>query len=153
MPPSRDYSDQDIAKAIAGIKDGLSYRDVFDLYNVPVSTLVRKMKQANYSKQVCGEGSALSEAEENYLVYWLKHCQDAGFPRQDGALISEVQKILKSDGRPTKFKDGKPGRKWLRLFFGRHPELSHRMPETLQKQRENVTEDTFDLTPLKLCVP
>ncbi len=141
MPPSRDYTDQDIIKAVAGIKDVLSYRDAFQLYNVPLATLVSKMKGTNFSKQVRGEGSTLTEAEENYLVYWLKHCQDAGFPWQDDALVSEVQKIFKSDCRSTKFKDGEPGRKGLRLFFGRQPELSHRTPETLQKHRENVTED------------
>ena len=111
MPPARNYTNQDLVQAIAAVKDGLSYRDAFSLYNVPIATLDRKIKGTNFTKQVRGVGSTLTEAEEKHLVQWLKHCQEAGFPRQDEALVSEVQKILKSDGRTTKIKDGKPGRK------------------------------------------
>ena len=47
MPPSREYSNKDIIKAIAGIKeDGLlSFRDAEDLFNVPVATIKRKTKK------------------------------------------------------------------------------------------------------------
>ena len=45
MPPSREYSNEDIIKATAGIKDGLSFRDEEDLFNVPVATIKRKTKK------------------------------------------------------------------------------------------------------------
>ncbi len=33
MPKSRDYTSQDVARAIAAVKDGLSYREAEDVYN------------------------------------------------------------------------------------------------------------------------
>ena len=66
MPPAKDYTDQDFVRAIAAIKDRLSYRDAFRLYNVPIATLVRKMRGTTFTKQVRGDG--FTEAEENHLV-------------------------------------------------------------------------------------
>ena len=54
MMKSRDYTSQDIARAIIAVKECLSYREASDLYNVPVSTLERKHKNLKFEKQVSG---------------------------------------------------------------------------------------------------
>ena len=46
-----------------------------------------------------------------------------------------VKSIIDKDGRPNPFKQGKPGRKWWRLFRNRHPELSLRKVQHLQLAR------------------
>ena len=73
MPPSQEYANEDIIKAIAAIKDGLSFRDAEDFYNVPLSTLKRKMKQSQFEKQVRGPVQTLTDEEEKYLVSLLGH--------------------------------------------------------------------------------
>ena len=92
MPKSRDYTSQDVVRAIEAVKEGLSYRGASDLYNVSSSTLERKVKNLDFEKQARGPAQTLTVEEEKYLVKWLKHCQDAGFPRQDAALVSEHYK-------------------------------------------------------------
>eukprot|EP00057_Strongylocentrotus_purpuratus_P006778 XP_011661252.1 PREDICTED: uncharacterized protein LOC105436902 [Strongylocentrotus purpuratus] len=48
---------------------------------------------------------------------------------------STVKKILDDDGRPTPFKDNLPGKKWMKEFQHRHPELVMRTPQLLGKER------------------
>ncbi|XP_041477169.1 uncharacterized protein LOC121425224 [Lytechinus variegatus] len=48
------------------------------------------------------------------------------------------------DKRKTPFKEGMPGKKWLRCFFKRHPELSERKPELLGSERAVVTTEKMD---------
>ena len=54
MPPSRDYTNQDIVRAITAVKEGISYRDTFAFYNVPVSTIIRKMNGLNNVCSIIG---------------------------------------------------------------------------------------------------
>lgn len=39
------------------------------------------------------------------------------------------------------FKDGRPGQKWYFSFMRRHPEISLRIPESLDKSRARLTEE------------
>ena len=51
MPKSRDYTSQDVVRAIEAVKEGLSYREASDLYNVPSSTLERKVKNLDFENE------------------------------------------------------------------------------------------------------
>ena len=86
-------------------------------------------------KSLNGPKTVLTTEEEETLVLWLEMTMRAGFPRPDASLLDEVQKIILADGRPHSFVNGRPGRKWLRLFLIRHPEISYRTPESVQKAR------------------
>lgn len=63
-----------------------------------------------------------------------------GIPVEPRQLIDAVQEVIKRDGRPSPFTEGRPGRKWLDLFFKRHPSISLRKPEALGIARGLVTE-------------
>lgn len=78
--------------------------------------------------------------EENLLVSWLKAMAKKGIPIEPRQLTDAVQEVIKRDGRPSPFTEGRPGRKWLDLFFKRHPSISLRKPESLGIARGLVTE-------------
>ena len=49
-----------------------------------------------------------------------------GYGRSRQELANTVKRILDDDERKTPFRDNRPGRSWLNVFFRRHPELSLR---------------------------
>ena len=55
-------------------------------------------------------------------------------------LLDSVQSIVKSDGRPTPFTDGRPGKVWFYAFLKRHPDLGQRNPESICRGRGSLTE-------------
>ena len=59
-----------------------------------------------------GRPTVLTPAEEQLLVSYILHMAVIGFPLTVNDLFTEVQKIVLSDGRKHKMKDGKPGELW-----------------------------------------
>ena len=59
-----------------------------------------------------GQPTVLTPAEEQLLVSYILHMAVIGFPLTVNDLFTEVQKIVMSDGRKHKMKDGKPGELW-----------------------------------------
>lgn len=64
-------------------------------------------------------------------------------PFEKNDLLDTVQKIIKTEKRDNPFKDDRPGRTWLRLFFKRNPYLSLREAETISKGRAVVTKNSI----------
>ncbi|XP_039300746.1 tigger transposable element-derived protein 1-like [Nilaparvata lugens] len=86
-----------------------------------------------------GPKSTLNEEEEGVLVLWIKSMAARGFPVTTAQLIESVQHLIKKLGRENPFKEGKPGRKWLKLFMQRHPTITNRISENLTMSRASVT--------------
>lgn len=53
--------------------------------------------------------------------------------------MSSVADLFSMEPENNPFKNGRPGRKWLVLFLKRHPEISQRIPESINKARAMVT--------------
>ncbi|XP_049786324.1 uncharacterized protein LOC126188757 [Schistocerca cancellata] len=85
-----------------------------------------------------GPSSVLTEAEENLLVSWIHANAKKGFPIKQRTLYETV-----ADGRPTPFKDGRPGEKWFKSFMRRHPDVSERHAESINTVRAAVTEENI----------
>lgn len=58
-----------------------------------------------------------------------------GYGRTNRQIFEMVKKILDKSGRPNPFKNNYPGKDWWHAFLRRHPEVSLRTPEPLQKAR------------------
>ncbi|XP_035700290.1 histone-lysine N-methyltransferase, H3 lysine-79 specific-like [Branchiostoma floridae] len=86
-----------------------------------------------------GRPSILSPEEEGALVVYAKYLAEKGFPptvRVIKALAFEVEKKrAKGRGEEPRFKDSGPGKRWWKGFKGRHPDLSLRSPDQLDKER------------------
>ncbi|KAJ8968814.1 hypothetical protein NQ314_002076 [Rhamnusium bicolor] len=87
-----------------------------------------------------GKYPVLGEEVENRLVEWIKETSRAGFPICREGLIYSVQKLVKEAELNTPFKNGTPGRKWFQLFMSRHPDLSRKQSEYINRARSLVTE-------------
>lgn len=52
-----------------------------------------------------------------------------------------MQKIVLDGNIKTPFKNGKPGQKWYSSFLKRHPEISIRTPESIDKARAKLSKE------------
>ncbi|KAI8487400.1 hypothetical protein Bbelb_348690 [Branchiostoma belcheri] len=86
-----------------------------------------------------GRPSVLTREEEEALVEYSKYLAERGFPltvRVLKALAHQIElKRANSLGESSKFSEAGPGKRWWRGFRRRHPELSLRSPDQLDKER------------------
>lgn len=116
----------------------LSVRKAAQRYNVNYSTLQR-YSSGKYPLR--GPPTELTATEENEITEWVVDMSRRGFPLTQSELKDSVQMYLNRAGRETKFKENRPGQKWLKCFMKRHPVLSIRMAENIDKNRAGVTEN------------
>jgi hypothetical protein len=110
-------------------------------FNVPRSTLKDyvKTKDTDIEKRLnvpLGRKSVLSPETENHLVQYCSHMEKAFY----GLTMKDLQRMAFQlairNNLPHRFSTEKvAGRKLLRVFFKRHPELSVRRPQPLSVAR------------------
>ena len=69
------------------------------------------------------------------LVHWAIEMAAIGYGRTREQLCLTVKAMLDKDGRTNPFRQNMPGKDWWYAFLKRHPEISQRTPEVLQKLR------------------
>lgn len=87
--------------------------------------------------------SVLNFVEEERVANWILAKAKLGFPMHPSTVMDAVQNILKGASRPNKFTDDRPGKKWLKLFLQRHPNIAKRNTEIISKSRASVTEEAI----------
>jgi hypothetical protein len=70
----------------------------------------------------------------------MKDCAKAGFPFDKDGLIYSVKQIVSESKMQTPFKRNIPGNKWYHSFLKRHPDLSEKKAEYINKARATVTQ-------------
>ncbi|KAJ8966811.1 hypothetical protein NQ314_003307 [Rhamnusium bicolor] len=136
-----NYSPSQIKNALEEIRNGMKIQTACKMYNVPRSTIRNKLLgRAPETTGKVGKDPVLGEEVENRLVEWIKETSRAGFPICREGLIYSVQKLVKEAELNTPFKNGTSGRKWFHLFMSRHPDLSRKQSEYINRARSLVTE-------------
>lgn len=135
----RAYSTSQVAKAVDLARNGHSIRRAAATCNVPESTIRIKLKQKRASRNP-GRPPVLTKEEETFIVNWIIGSAKVGFPLDVRRLKTSVAYLFTLSGKINPFNHGIPGRKWLKLFLKRHPNISRRIPSALSKQRTTVTE-------------
>ncbi|XP_022830992.1 uncharacterized protein LOC111359630 [Spodoptera litura] len=140
------WSEEQIKLAIQAVLDGKNgYKSASKTYNVPQTTLERKVNQArkrennilNVKVPLGPITTVFSEEEEQILVTYLKEMEGRLF----GLSTSELQKLAYElavrNNKQHKFNElkEKAGKDWLRGFLHRHPDLSLRKPENTSAAR------------------
>ena len=74
-----------------------------DVCNVPRSTIYDKVNEKSTIDCRSGPNTTLSVEEEKRLADWLIDMSRIGYGRSKQAHLDVVQKIIKADGRPTRF--------------------------------------------------
>ena len=70
---------------------------------------------------------------------------ERGFPLTRKVLASIVKNILKKSKRETLIDTDKgPSKKWVRKFLTRHPDITSRIPDNLERARAEVTQTQID---------
>lgn len=130
------YGLADVKRGEKFVKEGMTYREAHKLSGVPRSVLQRYIK-GGCKPQTLGSGrsSILSTEVEEVLEKCLVARSIMGYPCNRSELKDLVHEYVIANGMITPFSNGKPGNKWYANFMRRHPKLSLKKPEQIQKVR------------------
>ncbi|XP_030851045.1 uncharacterized protein LOC105436902 isoform X1 [Strongylocentrotus purpuratus] len=132
----RGYDQEAMVNAVQRVSLGeISVREASRLYKVPRATLMDKLSYRVPLNCRSGPRPYLTMDEEANIAEWVIRMAKIGYGQTLSDLKQTVKKILDDDGRPTPFKDNLPGKKWMKEFQHRHPELVMRTPQLLGKER------------------
>lgn len=110
-------------------------------FNVPRTTLRHKLSGvAPETSGHVGPQAVLGEQIENELVVWVKKSSRAGFPINKEGILDSVKKIVTKGNLKTPFVNNRPSRSWFDGFMARHPDLSQKHAEYINKSRALITE-------------
>ena len=102
-------------KALAEVKEnGLSVKEAARINGINRTTLMNHLR--NYKDGKVGRPAVLTPEEETIIDHALKKQGEWGFGIDRAAVQTIVMEYLRSAGRHTPFKDGKPGLDWMRSF-------------------------------------
>lgn len=141
-PKRFQYSPSKVERALEAIEGGMKVLTASTVFKVPRTTLRNKLSEksprtsAGYSRY----HSKLGEEVENMLVNWIIECAEMGFPVNKEDLCTSVQKLVNSSNMGKVFgEDNRPGRKWYEGFMKRHPSISQKHAEYVNRARGSVT--------------
>lgn len=135
------YTKEALNQALEAIKSGLSARKAASLYNVPQSTLSRRLRKPEVGKS--GPPTVLSTQMEKRIVDWVLYRSKHGHPVTANNLKDCIKVYVSDMKLQTPFTNDRPGRKWFDAFCKRHPILTLRTPQHLEKERASVTEENL----------
>lgn len=118
------YDASSIDKLLDQIRSGnLTAYQAAKKSGVPRTTLQYRLSSKWKNKGSRGPNTIFTEEEEREIVQQLLNLELRGIPLTQRAVVFKVTKYLKAKPRTTPFKEGQPGKTWVRLFLRRHPEL------------------------------
>lgn len=122
------WTDEELQAALALIENGSTIKAAAQQYVIPYSTL-REWTYTVRTSRKHGPPAVLSPKEEQHLVDYVIAMCDMGFGLTTTALRLKVQEMRST--RWTPFRNGIPGKSWLKWWQKRHPELTLRVAEAL----------------------
>ena len=120
-------------------------------FNVPRKTLDDRLKGRVVHGVKPGVSTVLSAEEESSLVYYLLHMAECGFPLTRTMVKAYAWSLAKRLGSGHRFHpEYGPGDHWWSLFKKRHPELTLRKADSLERNRAGalnpeIVKEYFDL--------
>ncbi|KAJ8953396.1 hypothetical protein NQ318_023513, partial [Aromia moschata] len=137
------YTEDQLQRALFEIREkNMSINKASKEFNVPKTSIIDRMKgRSRPNRRKTGPAPILSIEVEDKLKEWIINIAKCGFPLKKSDLIDTVEKIAKDLGKSHLFTDGKPGQKWYINFMKRHPEISKREAEGVNRARAVITEE------------
>ena len=140
--------DQEVMLAAmkACAEEGLTVYEASKRFGVPRTTFFRRVKARVDPLCSAGRPTSLSREEEMALVHYIKYMHKIRFPVDRSQVINIAWAIeLRRNHETRVFKESGPSLKWWRGLKKRHPELSLRKTELIDRGRyDNATEDVIN---------
>lgn len=125
-----------MSSAFEAVRSGrLSVSSAAKEYNVPRMTLSDRVNGKIPLNAKMGVKTALTTDEESALCSYISYMANRGFPLSIQQLMGFAWCIAKERGREHVFTKSGPSRKWWQGFKKRHPDLSLRRPDALDRGR------------------
>lgn len=143
------WSELNLAAALEAVRTGSSISEASRRYEIPRTTLGLHYRNGNPVKHL-GRKSILSVDQENDLVARIHKLAEIGMPITSKMVRKSVFSYATAMNIPTPFSNESQlaGRKWLKLFFARHPDVARRKaqqmnPARAQKMNKVIVNDYF----------
>ncbi len=145
--PYKKYKPESMNEAIAMVLAGTSIVDAAAANSVPVSTLGDRVRNERAGKSPVRPGPkpVLPFAFERDLVSWVGGMQGCGHPPERPLILSKANRVARKI--PDIVVSAPPvvlTRHWLRRLFDRHPILTDRVAQTINRSRNAVEQADLD---------
>ena len=122
--------------AIKAVSNGESVAKAARDFKVPRKTLDDRVKGRVQHGTTPGPDTVLTPEEERGLKEYLLYMAERGFPLSKKMALVFAWAIAIRSGKDSRFsKETGPGNHWWRNFRARHPELSLRAADNLERSR------------------
>ncbi|CAH0721624.1 unnamed protein product, partial [Brenthis ino] len=143
MPKRKLWDPQAMKKAIEAVRTKeMGYKKAVKLFNVPRATLKDYVKKSDKSVDDIVSGKMERkpilpvELEEELVNYCLQMEKNYyGVAASDLKRMAFQLAIRNNIPHPFSHTKKKAGKKWMKLFMARHPNLSFRQPQSLSRAR------------------
>lgn len=147
----KKWNDQDMLSAMNEVKEGKgTVSSVARKYQVPRRTLEDRIKGRVEHGKSPGPSTVLTKEEEDALVSYLIYMAKQGFPLTPKMTTAFAWAIALKAGTADRFSENGPSKNWFTRFRKRHPQLSLRKMDNLERTRAEalspeVVSKYFDL--------
>ncbi|KAI4471927.1 hypothetical protein MML48_1g12669 [Holotrichia oblita] len=135
------YTEADLVNAVNDVLNkNKSYRETEEAYNVPIALIYHRIKGRKNPVTILSTGRrpALPADVEETIANCLIARATMGWPSDEKGLCNLVSEYVITKNLKTPFKNNIPGHDWYLGFMKRHPNLSFKKPEHLQKNRKDA---------------
>ena len=131
------WKEEDMEKAFDAVKNKeASVSKAAELYSVPRKTLDDGVKGRVLHGDKSGPGTVLTSSEEDSLCNYPVYMADRGFPLTRKMVMAYAWALAKKSGRADLFnQEFDPGDRWCSNFCKRHPALTLRKLDKLDRSR------------------
>lgn len=139
------YDADQIKNALNAIRGGMKIQTACKLFDVPRTTIRHKLSgRAPETTGKIGKSPVLGRDIEKGILEWIKNMAKMGFPVCQEALLFSVKKLVEENKMKTPFNKDTPRRKWFQMFMSRHPDISLKQSEYINRARALITEKIYD---------
>lgn len=139
------YSEDALNNALSDIRGNIKgIREACRHYGIPRSTIQDRLSgRVAEKRRKVGPDPIFGFDGENKIVDWIIELAKSGISINKEDLLETVAGLAKDLGKDNCFPGGKPGIRWYMNFLKRHPNVSVRESESINKAREAIEETTI----------
>ena len=147
----KQWREEDMVSALEAVSQGTAVSTAAKAFNVPRKTLDDHVKGRVQHGTKPGTDTVLTEEEEAALMSYLVYMAQRGFPLTRTMTMAFAWAIAKRAGNAERFNpDLGPGKHWWSNFCKRHPRLTLRKSDKLDRScaeclNPEVVGESFDL--------